>query len=907
MTEEITLKSHQELENQLKLFFFDDKSPGSAFFLPAGTVLYNNLVNFMKAEYEKRGYQEVITPVLYDKSLWETSGHWQKYSENMFVIEKHKNHNAENTKQDDVSSYHFANKAMNCIAGDSVISLSNCTSSTMEKLNNDSTELLLGYDNIKKELVSTNKLHFIDSGEKECLELLFLDGRKLICTPEHKILTTDGWVEAKDLVVNKSYACCGITPPLVNEEINDEWELNFVTKTDKKQLKTFFNFNMKNNKEIKKSLAFARICGLLITDGTISKDSQNRYIGELYTGHEIDLKNILNDLKLICDDDYNPTSSVKNNSWRVPLPSKMARLLANLYGHGGRMDKDSKFPDFILDDNLPIDFLRQFLSGIFGGDGWTPVLAGNSFTEVYIALSKSQNKLTNLHDFLEQMRKLLIRAGVKNHSITGPYKNQKGLNYHYRIKIHSDSTCEFSKYIGFAYCCQKQQRLSIVDSYYSLKKIILNQHNKFKDEYIEKSQNKTNKEKRNIHDEIKIKFTQNEYIFNEKLSVPTKAYLEQSISNGYSLKHMGGKGFYSPTEYLEELDAEKFFSTKSYAVERGHDLPMFKLKLLQKKNVGMHKVYDISVDENIQSFVANGIVVHNCPGHCLMFKHMNLSYRDLPLRLADFGVLHRNEFHGALKGLTRVRKFSQDDAHIFCRMSQIEQEISNTIAFIKFVYGKFNMKFIAGLSTRPEQYLGTVELWDKVEGILKNVLDKNFEKYDINDGDGAFYGGKIDFKVLDALGREHQLATIQLDFNLPERFKLEFKSEEGYEQPVMIHRAIFGSIERFIGILLESGQGKIPLFVSPRQVAILTVNDNNDMVDYAFIVKDKLNKSGIKYVDVIDEKDTISKKILNTEVLHYNYIVVVGNKEIKNNTINVRGLGEMSHDDFINKLIKEIN
>ena len=297
----------------------------------------------------------------------------------------------------------------------------------------------------------------------------------------------------------------------------------------------------------------------------------------------------------------------------------------------------------------------------------------------------------------------------------------------------------------------------------------------------------------------------------------------------------------------------------------------------------------------------------NCPSHCLMFKHMNLSYRDLPLRLADFGVLHRNEFHGALKGLTRVRKFSQDDAHIFCRMDQIEKEISNTIDFIKFVYGKFNMKFTAGLSTRPEQYLGTVELWDKVEGILKDVLDKNFEKYDINDGDGAFYGGKIDFKVLDALGREHQLATIQLDFNLPERFKLEFRSEDGYEQPIMIHRAIFGSIERFIGILLESGQGKIPLFVSPRQVAILTINDNKDMVDYALSIKDRLNKSGIKFVDVIDEKDTISKKILNAEVLHYNYIVVIGNKEIKNNNVNVRGLGEMSHDDFINKLVDEIN
>ena len=297
----------------------------------------------------------------------------------------------------------------------------------------------------------------------------------------------------------------------------------------------------------------------------------------------------------------------------------------------------------------------------------------------------------------------------------------------------------------------------------------------------------------------------------------------------------------------------------------------------------------------------------NCPSHCLMFKHMNLSYRDLPLRLADFGVLHRNEFHGALKGLTRVRKFSQDDAHIFCRISQIEKEIADTIKFIKFIYEKFNMKFKVGLSTRPEQYIGTIELWDKCENILNNVLTNNFESYSINDADGAFYGPKLDFKVLDSINREHQLATIQLDFNLPERFKLEFKSEDGYEQPVMIHRAILGSIERFIAILLESGQGNIPLFVSPRQVAILTVNDSKAMIDYALLVKKQLNDNGIKYVNFIDERDTISKKILNTEVLHYNYIVVIGNKEIKNNTINVRGLGELSTDDFIKKVIEEMS
>lgn len=291
----------------------------------------------------------------------------------------------------------------------------------------------------------------------------------------------------------------------------------------------------------------------------------------------------------------------------------------------------------------------------------------------------------------------------------------------------------------------------------------------------------------------------------------------------------------------------------------------------------------------------------NCPSHCLLFNKMSLSYRDLPIRLADFGVLHRNEVHGALTGLTRVRRFCQDDAHIFCRMSQIEEEIKGVIDFIKYIYDKFEMKFSVGLSTRPEQYIGDIANWNKAEEILKGIIS-NFENHHINEGDGAFYGPKLDFTVIDTLNRKHQLATIQLDFNLPERFNLEFKAEEGYERPVMIHRAILGSIERFIAILLESKQGDIPFFVSPRQIAILTVNDAEDLVDYANKIKKEFNQHNIKYVDFIDEKETISKKILNTEVLHYNYIVVLGKKELKNNTINVRGMGEIKLEDFIKKI-----
>ncbi len=891
------LKTHHELGRQLKLFFFDEKSPGSAFFYPKGAILYNNLMNFFRNEYEKRGYQEVITPNIFDKSLWETSGHWHKYKENMFVIEKHQNHHCENEQVE----RQFSLKAMNCITGDSIISLSNCTSVRMDQMINPSNNLVLGYDSAKSELVNTNKINFINSGIKDCIEIMLLDGRKLVCTPEHQILTDKGWIEANKLIEKESNIYCGISYPIISQEINNTWEIIIETETEKTKEKEKFTFNMKSYENINKTLAFARLCGIIVTDGSIFKDKKNRYKCEIYTGHNIDLRNIMNDVKLVFGDLYNNTFGKKRNLWRVTLSSKISRLFAKILGYGNRMFVDSSFPEFILDKSLPIDILRQFLSGVFGGDGWAPVLSGNCFTEIYIALSKSKEKLQNLLDYMNKMSELLSRCNITKHNITGPYKNNKGDHYHYRIKINSESINDFAKYIGFSYCCHKAMRLSVVDSYYKLKKNILEQHNNFKNKYIQEIGNNPIENKKKIYERLKKEASETQYIFNEKFSIPSQKYLDTSLRIGSELKHMGGKGFYSPKEYVKEIDAEKIFSTNSYSVEINHELPMFKLKFLTKKNVGKKQVYDISVDNNIQSFVANGIVVHNCPSHCLLFNKMSLSYRDLPIRLADFGVLHRNEVHGALTGLTRVRRFCQDDAHIFCRMSQIEEEIKGVIDFIKYIYDKFEMKFSVGLSTRPEQYIGDLENWNKAEEILKNIIS-TFDNHHINEGDGAFYGPKLDFTVIDTLNRKHQLATIQLDFNLPERFNLEFKAEEGYERPVMIHRAILGSIERFIAILLESKQGDIPFFVSPRQIAILTVNDSEDLIEYAKEIKKEFNQHHIKYVDYIDDKETISKKILNTEVLHYNYIIVLGKKELKNNTINVRGIGEIKLEDFINKL-----
>jgi len=308
-----------------------------------------------------------------------------------------------------------------------------------------------------------------------------------------------------------------------------------------------------------------------------------------------------------------------------------------------------------------------------------------------------------------------------------------------------------------------------------------------------------------------------------------------------------------------------------------------------------------STNENSRQFSNKPM---NCPGHCVMFKQMNLSYRDLPLRLADFGVLHRNEIHGSLRGLTRVRKFCQDDAHIFCKLDQVEQEIQSVINFMKRVYKDFELDLTVGLSTRPEQYIGDRELWDHAELILNNII-KSFPEYTINDGDGAFYGPKLDFTVKDSLGRSHQLGTIQLDFNLPKRFELTFKDLDGQDvQPVMIHRAILGSVERFIGILLESTQGHLPWLVNPRQIALIPIKHNEPEISlYCKKIYDLAKAKGVE-IDWLDGTDTMQKKVAQAEMLKYYYKIVIGKNEVNTNTVNIRGFKEpMDLEKFIEDLV----
>jgi len=303
-----------------------------------------------------------------------------------------------------------------------------------------------------------------------------------------------------------------------------------------------------------------------------------------------------------------------------------------------------------------------------------------------------------------------------------------------------------------------------------------------------------------------------------------------------------------------------------------------------------------------------GLKPMNCPGHCLIFDHGIRSHKDLPLRMADFGVLHRNELSGALTGLTRVRRFQQDDAHIFCRPDQIKQEMAGALDFMKTVYETFGFTYKLKLSTRPEKFLGDIKVWDEAEKGLAESLDSLGLEWKLNPGDGAFYGPKIDITVMDALRRSHQCATIQLDFQLPLRFGLTYVDEKGEKvPPVMIHRAILGSVERMIAILTENFAGKWPFWLSPRQAMVVPVGPHVN--SYAMEVKSSLHEAGFCADCDTDDGNTMNKKVRNAQIAQYNYILVVGEKEKENRTVNVRTRdnkvhGELSIDDLLAKFRK---
>ncbi len=316
-------------------------------------------------------------------------------------------------------------------------------------------------------------------------------------------------------------------------------------------------------------------------------------------------------------------------------------------------------------------------------------------------------------------------------------------------------------------------------------------------------------------------------------------------------------------------------------------------------------MYTTKIDD-----VDYGIKPMNCPGGMIVYKSKMHSYKDLPIRAGELGLVHRHEKSGELNGLFRVRCFTQDDAHIFCLPEQIESEIAGIMKLVDEVYSIFGFEYTVELSTRPDDSMGSDEQWEMAESALKKVLKDMDMPFELNEGDGAFYGPKIDFHIKDSLGREWQCGTIQLDFQMPERFDLTYIGVDGEKhRPVMLHRVIFGSIERFIGVLIENYAGAFPTWLAPVQVKLLPIADAHN--DYANEVKAKLEDVGIR-VEVDDRNEKIGYKIREAQLQKIPYMLVVGDKEKEAGTVGVRSrkdgdIGAMDVDEFIAKVVEEID
>ncbi len=303
-----------------------------------------------------------------------------------------------------------------------------------------------------------------------------------------------------------------------------------------------------------------------------------------------------------------------------------------------------------------------------------------------------------------------------------------------------------------------------------------------------------------------------------------------------------------------------------------------------------------------------GVKAMNCPNAMVVFGYKTRSYKDLPLRFSDTDPLHRNELSGTLNGLLRVREFRQDDAHCFVTEDMIGDEYKNIFEIVERFYSIFNLSYRFRLGTRPKSFMGDIKTWNKAEVTLKKILQESGKEYSIEEGDGAFYGPKVDIIMKDAMGREWQMGTIQLDFQQPRRFNLAYTDRDGKDKtPIAIHRVIYGSMERFIGILIEHFAGALPLWLAPVQAQILPVSEKTEK--YGKEILEKLRAENIR-AELTDSNETLSKRIREAEMQKIPYILVVGEKETTNKTVSIRHYrrgqeGEVKIESFIEKLRSE--
>lgn len=427
-------------------------------------------------------------------------------------------------------------------------------------------------------------------------------------------------------------------------------------------------------------------------------------------------------------------------------------------------------------------------------------------------------------------------------------------------------------------------------------------------------------------------FTTSLYSPGSPLLLPNGAYVFQKLQSFLRAQYpqFGYQEVITPTIYKKSL-WQKSGHWDNYAED------MFSVQ--GRGATGKTEAAQVGQDEEF------GLKPMNCPGHCLLFAEKTPSYRDLPVRYADFSALHRNEISGALTGLTRVRRFHQDDAHIFCRPDQILSEIKSTLQFVGMVYDTFGLgPYKLLLSTRPEDFIGTVEEWDRAESQLTDALNDSGREWAVNEGDGAFYGPKIDIVLKDSNGKEHQTATIQLDFQLPQRFDLRYDAspqelessssltdqslDPAYRRPVIVHRAIYGSLERFMALLIEHYAGKYPFWLSPRPAIILSLNSDPKLQEYVAHIQSVL--SGIHSsssssdgppsttprpqplstthlpIDIDTTPRSLSKKIAEARQKKYNHIIVVGEREMSNRSLRLQFVNQPNEQAAIDMLQEEL-
>jgi threonyl-tRNA synthetase len=384
--------------------------------------------------------------------------------------------------------------------------------------------------------------------------------------------------------------------------------------------------------------------------------------------------------------------------------------------------------------------------------------------------------------------------------------------------------------------------------------------------------------------------------------------LGQQLELFMSLEEAPGMPFFLPKGMVLRNELENFWRRK-HQISGYQEIKtpiMMKQELWEQSGHWDHyheNMYFSAVDE--QNYAIKPM---NCPGAVLLFNSKRRSYRELPLRFAELGLVHRHELSGSLNGLLRVRAFTQDDAHLFVREDQIKIEIDKVLDLIHEFYSAFGFSYKIELSTRPEDFMGAVELWDKAELSLQTGLASKGLDFAINAGDGAFYGPKIDFHILDSLGRSWQCGTVQLDFQMPEKFNCQYIGEDNnYHRPIIIHRAIYGSIERFMAILIEHFAGDFPFWLSPVQARILPISDAH--LGYANKVKSHLEEAGFR-IEIDDRVEKIGFKIRDGELQKVPFALVIGDKEQEKGTLAVRkrkegNIGEMNVEEVIEKFHAE--